>query len=82
MGALTLAPTEKITTDTSIPILSKRIGTVPGTHSVQYKSSIDTITLSHEAHSREGFAQGALLAATWLVGKKGVFSMRDALNIS
>lgn len=75
-------PTEKITTDTNIPILSKRIGKVPGTHSVQYKSPIDTITLSHEAHSREGFAQGALLAATWLVGKKGVFSMRDVLNIS
>ncbi|MFT5751264.1 MAG: 4-hydroxy-tetrahydrodipicolinate reductase [Flavobacteriales bacterium] len=74
--------TEKITTDPSIPILSKRIGTVPGTHSIQYKSPIDTITISHEAHSREGFAQGALLAATWLVGKKGVFSMRDVLNIS
>lgn len=69
-------------TNSIIPILSKRIGEVPGTHSVQYKSPIDTITLSHEAHSREGFAQGAVLAATWLVGKKGVFSMRDVLNIS
>lgn len=69
-------------TNSIIPILSKRIGEVPGTHSIQYKSPIDTITLSHEAHSREGFAQGAVLAATWLVGKKGVFSMRDVLNIS
>lgn len=66
----------------NIPIISKRIGTVPGTHRIQYKSRIDTITLSHEAHSREGFAQGAVLAATWIVGKKGVFSMRDVLNIS
>lgn len=70
------------TPNKNIPILSKRIGTVPGTHSIQYKSPIDTITISHEAHSREGFAQGAVLAATWIVGKKGVFSMRDVLNIS
>lgn len=76
------ATTENITKDTNIPILSERIGTVPGTHSIQYKSPIDTITISHEAHSRQGFAQGAVLAATWLVGKKGVFSMRDVLNIS
>tara|TARA_R110001632_G_scaffold104260_1_gene213152 strand:+ start:1234 stop:1953 length:720 start_codon:yes stop_codon:yes gene_type:complete len=69
-------------TNNIIPILSKRIGEIPGTHSIQYKSPIDTITLSHEAHSRQGFAQGAVLAATWLVGKKGVFSMRDVLNIS
>ena len=66
----------------TIPITSKRRGQVPGTHTINYKSAIDTITIKHEAHSRAGFAQGALLAAEWLVGKKGVFSMRDVLNIS
>lgn len=74
--------TSKENSNSNIPIISKRIGDVPGTHSIQYKSPIDTITLSHEAHSRQGFAQGAVLAATWLVGKKGVFSMRDVLNLS
>ena len=66
----------------ALPITSKRIGKVPGIHSIDYKSAIDTISIKHEAHSREGFAQGALLAAHWIVGKKGVFSMRDVLNIS
>ncbi|WP_299207784.1 4-hydroxy-tetrahydrodipicolinate reductase [uncultured Dokdonia sp.] len=68
--------------DHSIPIVSKREGTVPGTHIVTYKNEIDTLHLYHEAHSRLGFAQGALVAALWLVGKKGVFSMADVLNIS
>jgi len=68
--------------ENALPINSKRIGKVPGTHSIDYKSPIDTISIKHEAHSREGFAQGALLAARWIVGKKGVFSMRDVLNIS
>lgn len=66
----------------SIPIVSKREGTVPGTHIVTYKNEIDTIQIYHEAHSRMGFAQGALVAALWLVGKKGVYSMADVLNIS
>ncbi len=64
------------------PISSIREGTVPGTHIVTYKSDIDTISISHEAHSREGFALGAVVAAEWLLGKKGVFSMRDVLNLS
>lgn len=64
------------------PITSKREGIVPGTHIVTYKSNIDTISISHEAHSREGFALGAVVAAEWLLGKKGVFSMRDVLNLS
>lgn len=65
-----------------VPIQSLREGTVPGTHTVTYKSAIDTIMISHEAHSREGFALGAVVSAEWLLGKKGVFSMRDVLNIS
>lgn len=65
----------------SIPIISERTGEVPGTHRVAYDSETDRIEIQHTAHSREGFAQGALLAAEWLVGKKGVFEMRDVLNL-
>lgn len=63
-----------------LPILSRREGQAPGTHTVEYHSPIDTITIRHEAHSREGFARGALLAARWLVGKKGYFEMKDMLG--
>ncbi len=66
----------------TIPIVSKREGTVPGTHIISYKNDIDTLQIYHEAHSRQGFAQGAVVAALWLIGKKGVFSMADVLNIS
>ena len=62
-----------------IPITSIREGEVPGTHTVRYDSPIDTITLTHEAHSREGLAQGAILAAEFLAGKKGIFTMKDIL---
>ena len=62
------------------PIESFRVGEVPGTHIVRYDSEIDTITLTHEAHSRRGLAQGALLAAEWLCGRKGVFTMKDLLD--
>jgi len=65
-----------------IPIISEREGTVPGTHIITYQNEIDTLQLYHEAHSRLGFAQGALVAALWLIGKKGIFSMKDVLNIS
>ncbi len=63
--------------DHQLSILSERIDPAPGTHIVSYKSAIDTIELSHEAHSREGFALGAVIAAEWIVDKKGVFTMRD-----
>lgn len=64
-----------------IPIVSKRIGTVPGTHIVTYNSEVDTIQITHEAHGREGFALGAVIAAEWIQGKKGIFHMKDVLNI-
>lgn len=67
--------------DNHIPITAEREGTVPGTHIINYKSNIDTITLSHEAHSRQGFAQGAVVAAEWLLDKQGIFSMRDVLGL-
>lgn len=62
-------------------INSKRIDSVPGTHDVTYTSEVDTIEIKHTAHSREGFALGAVIAAEWIAGKKGVFSMKDVLNI-
>ena len=61
-------------------IEAKRIENVPGTHSVFYDSSVDQIEIKHTAHSRDGFALGAVIAAEWLVGKKGVFTMKDVLN--
>jgi 4-hydroxy-tetrahydrodipicolinate reductase len=67
--------------DKEPPITSIREGQVPGTHEVVYRSDIDTISIRHEAHSREGFARGALLAAHWIVGKKGFFSMSDVLEL-
>ena len=64
-----------------IQIEAKRIENVPGTHSIFYDSTVDQIEIKHTAHSREGFALGAVVAAEWLVGKKGVFSMKDVLGI-
>ena len=65
----------------SILIEAKREGTVKGTHIVSYSSEIDTISLKHEAHNRDGFAKGAILAAEWLANKKGVYTMKDVLGI-
>lgn len=64
----------------SLPITSIREPEVPGTHTVTYDSAIDTIAIKHTAHSREGFALGAVIAAEWLYGKTGVFSMNDVLD--
>lgn len=63
-----------------IHIEAKRIADVPGTHTVSYDSIIDSIEIKHTAHNREGFALGAVIAAEWLVGKKGVYTMKDVLN--
>ncbi len=59
----------------------KRIDEVPGTHSIFYQSAVDEIEIKHTAFSRQGFALGAVVAAEWIVGKKGVFSMKDVLNL-
>jgi 4-hydroxy-tetrahydrodipicolinate reductase len=64
-----------------IGIVAKRIENVPGIHEIIYESKVDTIQIKHSAHSREGFALGAVIAAEWIIGKKGVFSMKDVLNI-
>lgn len=73
----TLEPEGK---ENCVPITSKRQDEVPGTHVVNYDSVVDTIHISHVAHSRQGFAQGAVVAAEWLVDKKGVFGMDDLLE--
>jgi len=65
-----------------IHIEAKRIENVPGTHSIFYDSEVDQIEIKHTAHSREGFALGAVVAAEWLAGKKGVFTMKDVLGLN
>ncbi|WP_417871246.1 4-hydroxy-tetrahydrodipicolinate reductase [Winogradskyella sp.] len=64
-----------------IRIEAKRIPEVPGTHEITYNSEIDSISIKHTAHSRQGFALGAVIAAEWIKDKKGIFSMKDVLNI-
>lgn len=65
----------------TLPITAIRSEKVVGTHKVNYKSEIDSLQITHTAHNRKGFAQGALIAAEWLVGKKGTFTMKDVLNL-
>ena len=67
--------------DTAIPITAIREAEIPGTHRISWQSAIDEISIEHRAHSRAGFALGALVAAQWISGKQGVFTMRDVLNI-
>ena len=63
-------------------IESHRIENVPGTHTVIYDSEVDTIEFKHTAHNRNGFALGAVLAAEWIPGKKGFFSVSDMFNFA
>ncbi|KQB41670.1 4-hydroxy-tetrahydrodipicolinate reductase [Flavobacterium aquidurense] len=72
---------EEAKNNTEIHIEAKRIGDVPGTHTVTYDSIVDSIELKHTAHNREGFALGAVIAAEWLAGKTGIYSMKDVLNL-
>lgn len=65
-----------------IHIEAKRIPEVPGTHEIAYNSEIDSINIKHTAHSRQGFALGAVIAAEWIKDKKGVYTMRDVLQIN
>ena len=64
-----------------LEIISQRIDPAPGTHHVKYSSVIDDIEIIHTAHSRKGFAAGAVLAAEFLQHKKGVYSMKDVLGL-
>ncbi len=75
-----LASNSTIDSPESLLITAKREPNVPGTHTVKYLCSVDEITISHQAYSREGFADGAIKAALWLVGKKGIYQMKDLLS--
>ncbi|MCO5259282.1 MAG: 4-hydroxy-tetrahydrodipicolinate reductase [Crocinitomicaceae bacterium] len=72
--------THPTVTNNELGITSYRKPDVPGTHIVTYQSDIDTIEIKHEAHNRKGFALGAVMAAEYLFGKKGIFTMSDVLN--
>jgi 4-hydroxy-tetrahydrodipicolinate reductase len=62
-------------------ITAERIPNISGTHVISYKSDVDTIEIKHEAHNRDGFALGAVIAAEWIFGKTGVYSMNHVLNL-
>jgi 4-hydroxy-tetrahydrodipicolinate reductase len=64
----------------TLTLSSNRAGAHPGTHEIGFDSAADTITLRHTARSREGFARGALRAARWIGGKKGVYEFREILG--
>jgi 4-hydroxy-tetrahydrodipicolinate reductase len=64
----------------TLAVSSERTGEVPGIHTISYTSPHDTISLRHEAYNRKGFATGALKAAEWLAGKRGIFSMNEFLS--
>jgi 4-hydroxy-tetrahydrodipicolinate reductase len=62
-----------------IPVTSVRTGSVPGTHELIFDAPFETVTLTHTARDRRVFAEGALVAAAWLIGRQGVFTMGDVL---
>ncbi len=77
--AASLARTAEDASGRPMPITSVRVGSVPGTHEVVYDAPFEQVRLVHEARDRRVFAEGALAAARWLVGRRGVFTMQDVL---
>lgn len=77
--ALTLVKILKESYGKEIPVSSVRAGSLPGTHVIGFDSPVDTLTLEHTARSREGFARGALYAARWMQGKKGLYRFEDVI---
>ena len=71
---------EPHTANGQLGVVAHRIPDVPGTHTVAYSSPIDTISITHQAHNRRGFALGAVLSAEWIVNKKGIFTISDMLK--
>jgi 4-hydroxy-tetrahydrodipicolinate reductase len=63
-----------------VPVTSTRAGYIPGTHRLGFDSAADQITLTHTARSREGFAAGALVAASWIIGRKGVYEFSEVFD--
>ena len=78
--AKTLATDTKNILQKEINITSDRIKDVSGTHIITYSSSADKIEIKHTAKNRDGFAMGAIIAAEWIIGRKGVFCMQDVLK--
>ncbi|MGH9886864.1 MAG: 4-hydroxy-tetrahydrodipicolinate reductase [bacterium] len=78
--AMTLGKTASAAYGREIPITSVRVGSVPGTHEFIFDAPFEQIHLEHIARDRRVFAEGALVAAAWLAGKRGVFTMRDVLS--
>ena len=79
--ALKLAGTLEKAIGREVPTTSVRTGQVPGTHQLVFDAPFEQIRLEHEARDRRVFAEGALVAAAWLIGRKGVFTMRDVLGL-
>lgn len=73
---------DKVLDKNVLSLVSKREPDVPGTHTITFESDIDKIELTHTAHSRKGFAMGALMAAQWLKDKKGAYTMDDVLGFN
>lgn len=80
-GWRTVAEARACATDGAVPIGSERTGEVPGKHSITWRSPEDRITITHEAFGRQGFATGAVVAAEWLRGRTGLFTMDDVLDM-
>jgi len=72
---------QEFSNESDFQIVAKRLGKVPGTHTITYDSEVDSIEISHTAKSRKGFALGAVLAAEFMKEKKGIFGMKDLLGI-
>ena len=77
--AIALAEQMENILNTKSQITNDRINNVTGTHQITYRSSVDEIEIKHIAKNRDGFAIGAIIAAEWIIGKKGIFSMKDVL---
>ena len=80
--AAALARTAETASGQPMPVTSVRVGSVPGTHEIVFDAPFEHVRLVHEARDRRVFAEGALTAARWLVGRRGVFTMQDVLAIS
>ena len=78
--AITLGKQMQKITNTKSVITADRIDDLAGTHIISYTSAVDEIEIKHTAKNRDGFAMGAIIAADWIIGKKGVFSMKDVLE--
>ena len=79
--AIAIAKAAADALDRPIPTTSVRTGSVPGTHELIFDGAFEQLSLIHRARDRRVFAEGALKAADWLVGRKGVFTMRDVLEL-